>query len=335
MDLRADGFVERFRPPLAEAERGDVVQGAAGGPAIAEVGAAHGVEADATVLDGRVAAVGKAAVLYAVEHEVEVGAGPRLGAKVDVVGESPGGEILNAVGDVGAAIDGPEVSQAEHFAALRAVAEVGHEEAALARLGSQRVVKEKRVKDGEVPQNVRAVVGDGAVVGDDIEAAALQPPPRVGQFAVGGPAVIEDVLFADALRPLPFEMEGRTAGEDSRAGDDFRLCLADDVVELAALGVGVVLDAAGPQLHVPIEIPEEDVAFGAHIPGFLVPFDLVGAEEQAGIFELGGVSVQRVDAAFQFLAFGDDVPLSQRNGLGGDRGGRDFAGGLLGQGSGG
>ena len=134
VDFRADHFGVRFRPLLPEIERGDVVGVPAGGPAVSQVGLADDVEAQAAVGRRVGPAAGHAAVLHAVQDGIEIRAGLGLAAEIHVMGEGVGGEVLESIGEVVAAVDGPIISQPDHEAALGVGRDIGKEKAAAARL---------------------------------------------------------------------------------------------------------------------------------------------------------------------------------------------------------
>src|ERR1019366_5174060 len=246
MDLRSDGLIEGLCPLLAEAEGSDIVDGAARGPAVAQIRLSRHIQAGAAVLLRGVAAVGRAAVLHSVQNGVEIGAGARIAAEIHVMREPPRRVILNQVSQIVTAFDGPEVTDPQHESALRAVSDIGCEETALARLPFERMVEERRVEQRYLPQQEHGAVSQGALAGDDIELGTGHPPPRVRHFAVSDPSLIEDVLLADALGPLALKVE-RTAG-GGRAGTrrNARVRFTADVVELSRLVLGVVLQVVAP-----------------------------------------------------------------------------------------
>jgi len=134
MDLRADGLVEGLRPLLAEPEGSDVVDGAPRIQPSPKSDFTRHVEAGAAVFLRGIPAVGRAPVLDAVQNGVEIGALRGLAAEIHVMRETPGSVVLNQVGQIVAAFDGPEVTDPQHESALRAVSDVGRQETALARL---------------------------------------------------------------------------------------------------------------------------------------------------------------------------------------------------------
>ena len=329
MDFRADDVAVGFAPLLAEAERRDVVDVGARGPAVAEIALAHGQQAHAAKLLRRIAGVRHALILHAGHNDVVIGAGAGLAAKIDVVHEASGSVVLRAVGEVVAAVDGPEVAAVHHPAAARTVSHEGKKKAAVARLFFERVVKEGRVEEGHAAHQKRAFVGDGALVGNDVERFAAQSPPRLGRLAVGDEAAVEYVFLTDSLRPLSFEVERIVGGEHAGFGDDFGTGFADHIVELAGLLVGVVGEVVAPHFHVAIEIVEEDVAAGADVAGILVEIDLVGTEDQRGVFDFGGGAgraAQLVNVALDILGLIAHVPLPDGQGFGWN-GGRGLGGG--------
>src|SRR5205823_8729257 len=136
------------------------------------------------------------------------------------------------------------------------------------------------------PQYKDAAVADSVVSGNDDEPGTAHSPPGLGDFAVGDPAVIQNVLLANALRPLALKVKRTVGRQHARPRDDLGMSLAADVVKLALLVLGVVLQVVGPDLLVFIEIPEVDVSAGMHVAGAFVPIDLVGPKQHLGVFQL-------------------------------------------------
>ena len=325
MDFRTDDVAVGFAPFLAEAEAGDVVDIGARGPALAEIALAHRQQAEAAEFLRRSARVRHALVLHAGDDHIVVRAGLRLAAEIDVMHEAARRVVLRAIGEVVAAVDRPEITGMHHPAAPRAVPHQRQQEAALARLLLERVVEERRVEERHVAHNEHAVVGNRALAGNNVETLAAQTPPRPRRLAVGDEAVMQNVLRADAFRPFAFEMEGIVGGQHPRLGHDVRLGFPDHVVELAGLLVGVIGEVAGPHFHVPLEVVEKDVAAGAYIAGILVEIDLVGAEKQLRVFDLGGRSgrpPQLVNVALEYpgSGSGNSNPHGQGFGWNGGRG---------------
>ena len=147
---------------------------------------------------------------------------------------------------------------------------------------------------------------------------AAQSPPRLRRLAVGDEAVVQYVFRTDSLRPFAFEMERIVGGQHAGLGDDFGTGFADHVVELAGLLVGVVGEVVAPHFHVAIEIVEEDVAAGADVAGILVEIDLVGTEDQRGVFDFGGRAgraAQLVNVALDILRLVAHVPIARWPGI--------------------
>ena len=67
------------------------------------------------------------------------------------------------------------------------------------------------------------VVGDGAITGNNVEGRAIQPPPRLGDFAIGHEAVVDDIAIFLAFRPLTLEIERITCSQKAGARHDLGL----------------------------------------------------------------------------------------------------------------
>ena len=187
------------------------------------------------------------------------------------------------------------------------------------------MVEEGGVEQRDLPQQEHRAVSDGALAGDDIELGTAHLPPRVRHLTVGDPSVVEDVLFADALRPLALKVEWAGGGERAGTRDDARVGFAADVVELTLLVLGVVLQALRPDLLVAIEIAEIDVARGEKLARALVPLDIVGAEQHPRVFHLDRVPVPFMHRAVGIRGIGQHIPLAHGEGF--RRNGRRWRGG--------
>jgi hypothetical protein len=142
---------------------------------------------------------------------------------------------------------------------------VRHEEAAVALLAGERVEKVRRIKQRHFAQDEPALIRFGAIAGNDVEFGPLHDPPRtapLGDFAVGDPAVIEDVLGADSLRPLAFGVIRAGAAQDAFAHHSARRRFHTHIEERAVFGLAIVLHVIAPDLLVFIEAVEIDVAGG-------------------------------------------------------------------------
>ena len=164
----------------------------------------------------------QAAVVHAEKTEVEIGARLYFPAQIVGMSEAPLGEILDAVQRVVASIDGPIVGDAQHLAEARATAYVGRQEAALPRHLLERFVIRGDVEYRHALDAKDRVIGDGAVVGDDVELWRSQFPPRLRHFAVGHIAVMDDVAIFLPLRPFAFEIKRIAGREQARTSHDLR-----------------------------------------------------------------------------------------------------------------
>src|SRR5436190_741843 len=115
------------------------------------------------------------------------------------------------------------------------------------------MIEERQIQDGNVAQNEGGTVRDGFFTGRDVESLAAQTPPRLGHLTVSDEAPMQNVLVADPLRPLAFDMERIIGCEHARLSDDVRARLANHVVEFALLLFGVVLEMIAPNAKVAIE----------------------------------------------------------------------------------
>src|SRR5947199_7123403 len=128
------------------------------------------------------------------------------------------GIYLRFVSNIVTAVDGPEVANVKHHAALRAVAYRRQKKSAFARLPFERVIKERRVKNRHPAQQEGRVPRDGLLTRRDLEGFAPQPPPRLRHLAIGDEAIVQYDLLADAFGPIAFEVEGIIGGEHARLG---------------------------------------------------------------------------------------------------------------------
>ena len=126
MGFGVNGFVERLAELLAEFERTNVIEAAARDPAVAELRLARARNAETGRLD-KVAPGVIAAVLHAIEDQVEVAPLGGFAAEIDVVRIAARGEVLKEVREVKTAADGVVIAEPEHVSVGGAVADIRRE----------------------------------------------------------------------------------------------------------------------------------------------------------------------------------------------------------------
>src|SRR5215469_8114572 len=97
----------------------------------------------------------------------------------------------------------------------------------------ERFVKKWRVEEREAAQQKDRAVSLGVLAGDHVEARPFQPPPGMGNAAVGQETVVQDVFIFDALAPLTFEVVRVGAGEHTGTSIDARRAGTAHIVEPA------------------------------------------------------------------------------------------------------
>src|SRR5579864_4770503 len=103
-------------------------------------------------------------VFESVQEKIEAGAGVHVAAKIQMMVDSCFAEILGAVGEIVAAVDGPEVAESDDRPAGGTAADVGDEESAFTRLFFKGLVKERSIDQTNVPQIKPRAAGGGVVV---------------------------------------------------------------------------------------------------------------------------------------------------------------------------
>ena len=115
-----------------------------------------------------------AAILHAVENDVEIRVLRGTAAEIDVVGIAALREVLEDVGGVHGAANRLEITQAEKEAARRAVADVRRQESALAGFGFERLVKPGEEEDRNSAEVVNRVMRHGVIVRVVVDRFAVQ-----------------------------------------------------------------------------------------------------------------------------------------------------------------
>src|SRR5580704_5035995 len=223
-------------------------------PAVSQIGVAVKGEFFTALLLDHAAADIDTAILHGIDVEAEIGPRTHFAAEFDRLGGSPRREVLNTSQRIVASVNGPIVGQTEHFTEGGAVTDVGRHETALAGQLFKRFVIKREIENGYFLDVKHGAMGDGPIVGIDIELGAGEPPPGFGNLAIGDKAVMDNIFAVAAFAPLAFEIERVVGGEQAGPRDDGRRRGAFDGVEDTALGVDVVGEVIAEKLGAVQEI---------------------------------------------------------------------------------
>jgi len=232
-----------------------------------------------------------------------------------VVGIAAGRIVLEQIGDVVAAIDGPVISGAEEVSELGAVSGLGRGEAALPGFLFQGLVVVRKVEDRNFAQTEDAVARDHVIFREDRERFAVQGPPGVGDMAIGDDAVVDDVAILEFLGGHALEVERLLRDEQSRSCHDFGFREALNVRKSPVVSHGVVLGRIAVKDLVVQVVAIGDVAVRGKNFRVFVVFGLVGAEGRVGQFD-NHHAVKARDAAVGVLRGGGHVVIARRRRIG-------------------
>src|SRR5262249_61996983 len=100
---------------------------------MAQIGAAVPQQREPALLDACSVPLLQTPILHTEQNSVKVGSGARFAAKLHVVGQAAGREVLQFVSRVIAAIDSPEVAHPKRNSAPRAIGDMGSQKSAAPR----------------------------------------------------------------------------------------------------------------------------------------------------------------------------------------------------------
>src|ERR1700687_2109291 len=120
------------------------------------------------------------------------------------------------------------------------MAGVRRQESAFTRRLLERFVKRRRIKQWKLTNVKHGVVGNHAVMRDDVEGGRGQPPPRSGHFAIRHEAIVQYITIFFTFGPLSLEIKGVIGRQKSWPRDDLGGRSSVYIVEDSGFGSDVV-----------------------------------------------------------------------------------------------
>src|SRR5215469_10651148 len=273
MYFGAYGFVERLGPLLAEAEGRKIVDLSARIPPVPKIGLSGYVHARSAERLRRPRRLRNSAILDRIDHSVIIRSGPRFPAEIKMMSLTPRCVLDQTIGQIIAAANGPEITDAKHEPPAGGIAELRHKQSTPARYLLQRLVIVRRKEQRDIANKKCRTISNRALSGLDVEFRPLQPPPWIGHLAVCDKAVVQNVTIFQALGPLALKEERLITGKHPRPRINAGRCCAVYIIKSARFRIGVVHHPVRPELLVSLEIVEVDVAGRAQVVSFFVVLD--------------------------------------------------------------
>src|SRR5260370_14745830 len=131
MHCGKNGLIESLAERLPEQQRAQVIQLAAGDESVAQIRLPLQQDGKPALLDARTVRLQETPILDPEQDRIEVASGAGLAAKLSMMPVTARRVVLKAVKQVIAAIDRPEVSDAESRSQPGAISHVGRQKAAV------------------------------------------------------------------------------------------------------------------------------------------------------------------------------------------------------------